>query len=322
MNARMVRIKKEARALFWPWCAVVFAAALSVLLPGPYGEHLIGASFFMGIPLLATLSLGNEFHHRTFSLWLSQPATRMQLWAEKTVVMFAAVLSAGLVCGIVVFFFKWPQLDATYKVAAIAYVVMSMASATFWTLYARSTVGGFILIGLVLWLVDAFAGEVSNLPRPGEEFRTIHSPMVGIFSITLFGLLVAGLMLWLGARKVARFQATGGTSGEDLLMAGPSVMPQFLAEWLRCRPSSALLNLIRKEFRLLRPLWVIELLTLLYLACLAIFRLLPVPPLAFPDTVGQWVLLGPFEMLTIGMAGLAGILSLGRKKGPGRRRGI
>ena len=35
----------------------------------------------------------------------------------------------------------------------------------------------------------------------------------------------AGVMLWLGGRMLARFQATGGMAGDDLLMAGPDVMP-------------------------------------------------------------------------------------------------
>lgn len=317
MNRRTVRIRKEARALFWPWCGVVSAAALSVALPRPHGGHLVAACFFMGVPLLATLSLGNEFHHRTFSFWLTQPASRIELWVDKMIVMCPAVLSAGLVSGIVMFAFKWPQLELTYKVGAIVYVLISMASATFWTLSARSTFGGFILIGCVLLVTDLFAGHVTNLPRPGEELRTIPSSNVAVIGIFAFGILFAGLMLWRGARKLARFQVTGGTSGEDLLLAGPSVMPQSLTEYFRCRSSGAFLNLIRKEFRLLRPLWVIALLTLLYLTCLAIFRLLPVPPIAFPETEREWALLGPLEMLWIGMAGLAGILSLGEEKRTG-----
>jgi hypothetical protein len=66
MNASTTRMMKEGRALFWPWCFVTFAGALPWLLsllgfslgplafPGQFG-------FWVGIPLLATLSLGNEF---------------------------------------------------------------------------------------------------------------------------------------------------------------------------------------------------------------------------------------------------------------------
>ena len=84
----------------------------------------------------------------------------------------------------------------------------------------------------------------------------------------------AGLMLWLGWRLLARFQATGGMASDDLLMAGPDVMPGAWAGWLRCRPTGAVLNLIRKELRLLRPVWLISLLAALGWACLTLFGLL------------------------------------------------
>src|SRR6266851_2091605 len=124
-------------------------------------------------------------------------------------------------------------------------------------------------------------------------------------------------MLWLGSRKFARLQVTGGTSGEDLMVAGPSVMPEALADWFRPRPSGALLNLMRKELRLLRPVWVIELMVVVYLTGLAIFRLLPSPPVFLPETVLQWAVLGPTAMTCMGLVGLAGILSLGEERRSG-----
>ena len=135
-NARIVRLKKEARALFWPWCAVMVAGALPMLFPHSSAAAKVNIlGFFFGIPLLATLSLGNEFYHRTFSLWLTQPASRLQLWGDKMSVMCAAVLSAGLATGIGMFFFALPEMNLIYnKAAAVAYVLITMASATYWTL--------------------------------------------------------------------------------------------------------------------------------------------------------------------------------------------
>jgi hypothetical protein len=318
-NPRAIRLKKEARALFWPWCAVMIAGALPVLLPhSSTAVKLNVLGFFFGIPLLATLSLGNEFYHRTFSLWLSQPATRMQLWGEKMSVMCAAVLSAGVVTMIGMFFFALPEMNLTYnKAAAVAYVLVTIAAATYWTLAARSTVGGFILIGCIFWLFYLFVGEVENLPQRDGVFYTAPPPATAVIAILSLAICFAALMLWFGARKLVRFQVTGGSSGEDLLTAGPSVMPEALAEWFQCRPSGATLNLIRKELRLLRPIWVIELLVVVYLACLAIFRLLPSPPVVIPETFLQWVVLGPPAMTGLGLAGLAGILSLGEEKRSG-----
>ena len=318
-NPQIVRIKKEARALFWPWCAVMVAGALPVFFPySPSAAKIDVLGFFFGLPLLATLSLGNEFYHRTFSLWLTQPAGRIKLWGEKMGVMCAAVLSAGLATGLGMFFFALPEMNLTYnKAAAVVYVLITIASATYWTLAARSTVGGFVLIGGIFLLFYLFVGEIKSMPRPGEVFQGAPPPAVATIAISAFGICFSALMLWLGARKLTRFQVTGGSSGEDLLVAGPSLMPEALAEWFRCRPSGAFFNLVRKEFRILRPLWVIELFAVVYLAFLAIFRLLPMPPVFVPETLLQWVVLGPPAMTCLGLGGLAGILSLGEEKRSG-----
>jgi len=314
MNARIIRLKKEARALFWPWCAAIVAGALPILFPhsSPAAKFNV-MSFFFGVPVLATLAFGNEFYYRTFSLWLAQPVSRMQLWADKMIVMCAAVLSAAAVSGVGMFFFALPRLNLTYnKAAAVAYVIITMASATFWTLATRSAVGGFLIIGFVWWALYMFIGNVETGKLDALPLATATA--TGIFAVAI---CFAFLMLWLGLRKFTRLQVTGGTSGEDLLVAGPALMPEALADWFRPRRSGALLNLVRKELRLLRPVWMIELLVVAYLSCLAIFRLLPSPPVFLPETVRQWAVLGPTAMTCMGLVGLAGILSLGEERRSG-----
>ena len=317
MNARAIRIRKEARALFWPWCTVMVGGALPLILAHSHTAAKINLlAFFFGVPVLATLSLGKEFHEGTFSLWLTQPASRWQLWSEKASVMFVAVVSAGLVSGMALFSL-WPHLDRAYEAAAIAYVLITMASATFWTLAARSAIGGFALISTILFVFGRFAGAIANLPVPGEDVGAMPASTPTVAGIAVFALGLAGLMLWLGARKLACFQVTGGSTDADLLVTGPTIVPAAWAEWFRCRPTGASLNLIRKEFRLLRPLWLIGLMVVLYVAFLALFRLLPVPPVPIPRTVIQWVLLGPFASLCLAIAGLAGTLSLGEERTSG-----
>jgi hypothetical protein len=318
-NPRAIRLKKEARSLFWPWCAVLVAGVLPALFPhSPSAAKLAVLGFFFGTPLLATLSLGNEFYHRTFSLWLSQPADRLQLWGEKMSVMCAAVLSAGVVTMAGMFFFALPEMNLTYnKAAAVAYVLVTIASATYWTLAARSTAGGFILIGCIFWMFYLFLGEIQNLPQRDGVFYTAPPPAAATIAIFSFAICFSALMLWLGARRLLRFQVTGASSSEDLLTAGPSLMPEALAAWFRSRRSGATLNLIRKEFRLLRPLWVIESFVVVYLAFLAIFRLLPIPPVLLPQNLLQWIALGPAAMTCLGLGGLAGMLSLGEERTSG-----
>src|SRR5260370_37240928 len=111
MSAKTTRNLKEARALFWPWCAVIIAGALPLLERSKFAltddvslwrihhfiEPISFLGFALGIPLLATLSLGNEFQHRTLQLLLSQPISRMELWAAKMSVTIVAVVSAPLV---------------------------------------------------------------------------------------------------------------------------------------------------------------------------------------------------------------------------------
>jgi len=317
MGARITRIKKEVRALFWPWCAVMVAGMLPAILSNGYTKKLNLTSFFVGVPLLAALSLGNEFQHRTLSLWLTQPLSRKQLWGEKMSVMFASVLSAALVSGIGVFYFTWPHLDFTWRVACIVCVLVATASAPFGTLVARSTLGGFILIICYLMSVFLLAGKIMLLAD--DEELPASLPAAAVIAICVFGLFYAVLVLWLGARKLARFQVTGGSDDSDLLMAGPSVMPEVLARWLRFRPSGAFLNLIRKELRLLWPFWLSTLVALFCLALAAMFRRLtsfPIHPehprlaveFAVFLTLGALFLLAPV---------FAGILSLGEERSSG-----
>ncbi len=316
MNARIIRLKKEARALFWPWCAVVMGGTLPVILLNSYTEKLSLLSFFIGVPLLAALSLGTEFQQRTLTLWIMQPFSRLQLWGEKMSVVLAAALSAALVSGIGVFHFTWPGVDLTWRLTAIVCVLVATASAPYGTLATRSTLGGFGLIIFYLFPILLLARTIEPIEN---KVPAASLPAAAIIVICVFGLCSAILMPWLGARKLARFQVIGGSADVDLLMTGPEVMPDALAGWFRCRPSGALANLIRKELRLLRPFWLFMLLTLLCLSVAAMFRLLtefPMTPRApgWEVEFAVFVTLGAFFLL---MPVFAGILSLGEERSSG-----
>src|SRR6266576_2053045 len=311
MSAKTTRILKEARSLFWPWCAVIIAGALrlveqsdSALLRGgalqgihPLIEAISFLGFFVGIPLLATLSLGNEFHHRTLQLLLSQPVSRMEIWSEKLIVTIVAVLAAALV-------FRYGQQstfpqDPELWVVGGALIIAMISSATFWTLVARSTMGG-----LALNAVSCSIPLVWHLRREGIA-ETMTTRSVAVFA----GLSYGGVMPWLCRRSLARFQVTGGLAGDDLLMAGPKMMPRAVAEWLRCRSTSPLLNLIRKELRLLRPVWLISLLAVPAWICL--------PVLGFTVERGSALAVLMLAAFTPLIAVLAGTMSLGEERTSG-----
>src|SRR5216684_1479658 len=97
MSARTTRLRKEVRALFRPWCSVVILCALPLFHVSRSLSETSVAFCYLGIPMLATLSLGYEFQQRTFALLLSQPVSRMKIWSEKMSVALVAVLSTALV---------------------------------------------------------------------------------------------------------------------------------------------------------------------------------------------------------------------------------
>src|SRR5258708_8124094 len=143
MSARTRRLRKEVRALFLPWCGVVILCALPLFHLSQSLSETSVAFCYIGIPMLATLSLGYEFQHRTLSLLLTQPVSRMKIWGEKMSVTIVAVGSATLI-----FCYGWPsafQPDPQLSVFVGVYLIATVPSATFWTLFTRSTIGASLL---------------------------------------------------------------------------------------------------------------------------------------------------------------------------------
>jgi hypothetical protein len=311
MTVKTTRILKEARSLFWPWCVVILAGVLpllqeshfapkaggSILGPWNWIEPISFLGFILGIPLLATLSVGNEFQHGTLPLLLSQPISRMEIWKEKLSVTLVAVLSA-----LSVFCYAWRsslQEDPELWVIAGAFLIAITASATFWTLFARSMLGGLALNG-VNSLIPLALHE-----RPDWTPKTMTARSLATFALLSY----AGVMLWLGRRRLAQFEVTGGMVGDDLLMAGADAIPGAGAGWLRSRPTSPFLNLIRKEFCLLRPVWLISL--------LAVPVWIGLPLLGYTVERGSAPAVIMVLAFTPLIAVLAGTMSLGEERSRG-----
>ncbi|HEV2352301.1 MAG TPA: ABC transporter permease [Terriglobia bacterium] len=316
MNAKTTRLFKEARPLFWPWCLVTLVGALPLVHRADWNEGVTLMGFLLGVPLLAALPFGNEFQHRTLAILLTEPVERMEIWAEKFGVTVVAILSADLV-----FYFGWRvgavQLDPIFPPSLLAgfWVIAIIASATFWTLFTRSTIGSVALnMGVHAFMLVGWANLLAS--REGTNY---HSPAPKTFGVSagFVILFYAGIMLWLGRRKLARFQVTGAMGGDDLLIAGPNVMPKALADWFRCRPTGPVLNLIRKELHLLRPLWLLTLLAVVGWSCLTLLKLVPEPGSAknFSSAVTPVIAMGVISTLMLAI--LAGSLSLGEEKSSG-----
>src|SRR5262249_44266444 len=144
-------------------------------------------------------------------------------------------------------------------VIACAWVLVMISSASFWTLVAQSTIGGLIL-NLFQAIIVIIAVTVLDSVR-GAAFR-IETAFVLPAAIAY-----SALMIWLGRRKFARFQATGTLPADDVL-AGHPLLSRAFTTWLRCRSNGALLNLFRKEVRLLWPIWLFTILCIIILAAL------------------------------------------------------
>jgi hypothetical protein len=316
MSAQNIRIMKEARALFWPWVAVMLVAVSRALLSTlrfNYGTPMLLADggiagFYLGPPLLAALSFGNEFQYRTVSVLLAQPVARLQIWREKLAVMLVAVLAVSLA-----YFLTWRadfEQDIVQWVFSAAFLVAVVGSSTFWTLIARSTVGGVLLNIAVqgtitaAWAAPAQTAFARHLPADAYPFLVFG--FVGT-------LCYSGFMLWIGRRKLALFQVTGEVAGQDLL-SGRQLMPQFFARWLRWKPAGATLNVVKKEMRLLRPVWLLALLTISFLVCLALLSAFSYP---FIETfVSGASAAGVLMYLLLGGI-LAGSLSMGEERQSG-----
>jgi hypothetical protein len=300
MNTQV--LVKEGRPLFWPWCAVMLTVLVSLIRPLHSIEWVGLLGVVLGVPLLATLPFGNEFQNRTLSLLLSQPVGRGRIWIEKTSVAFVAVASVVLLfaCS------PWATQalpDRAQQAYAAALVIAVLASATFWTLIARSTIGGIALgLGSVI-IVAGFSSVAAGL---GTNSLLVMTHFTAIKIIPLFA--YAGLMLWLGGRTLARYQVTGSMAGDDLLTTGSNVILGAFSGGACASPTRPVLNLIRKELRLLRPVWLITALTASTWACLAVANLSH-----HSKTLSLLVIAFGLASAAI-IAILAGCLSLGEEK--------
>ncbi len=311
MTAKSTRILKEARPLAWPWLAVALAGALPLIHGSKYLTLVTTVGFWLGIPVLATLAFGSEFQNRTISLVLSQPVSRREIWREKLIVTVFAVVTASLVFSLtlgVEINHNFPH----FFIFIAAWTLAIIASAAFWTLWTRSTIGGVALnlavLGLILTWVDV-ATHLIDSPYSVEENAA------AISRIALLLLSYAVLMLWLGWRRLQRFQVTGTMAGDDLVTAGPELLPRTLADLFRSRSSGAVLNLLRKEFRLLRPVWLLTVLMVVGWSSVTALQVM---------REREHVKFMPITAGGVGIAGalllaiLAGCLSLGDERTSGR----
>ena len=306
MTPRTIRLIKEARPLLWPWTVVTMLGAARALI----GEFWIGTvnftvltSFaaFIALALLATLPFGVEFQHQTLPALLCQPVERAKVWAEKMTVSTAFTLSAAAM-----YYLNWHgafQDDSAIQLTwFLVIILLTFCSAPYWTLAGKSTISGLVLNLVAAGMLNGIGLYLMTIGNIGQANKL----RVG----TILALSLSGVMVWLGRRKFIHFESTGATGGRDLMAGG-------LGRLFRPTRTSASLNLVRNELRLLAPVWLPSV-----LAVLCLIGLRPI----------RWLTEGKSEVLStivssfaavviaisIGLAPLlAGTLSVGEERTAG-----
>jgi hypothetical protein len=307
---------KEVRQLAWPWMFVTLAGVLSLIRLPRMGflstahlpEIIIAAGAFLGIPLLATLPIGAEFQHRTFGLQLAQPIPRGELWRLKMMVTAAAVLLPVILYSRS---FHW-ESGASFWIGAAIITAVS-AGGPYWTLVARSIIGGLGLSACAVgagevvwfWLADRFGILESHRSLPASW----------IWGTVIASLIYSVVFLWLGRRKLLQFQASEGMQAGEAVIPGAQLVPGFFVDWFRPRATGPIVNLLRREFHLLRGVWALALVVVVDWIFIAAFHFMdtktpPPSPLKEIQIFAIAIAAACCGLIAV----LAGVLSLGEEK--------
>jgi len=321
------RFAKEVRPLVLPWAIACMAGCLPLDLFGGYfkiGTEILGFlrgclsfTFCGSLVLLAAMSFGTEFQHRTLPLLLAQPLGRSRIWAEKMLVLVAGVASVGLLCWVsrgclnlaqgVSFETIADQFPLPAAILAGTLTVATICSIGFWTLLARSTIGGAVLT--VASLCFAALGITLALQKMYGRVLAFEDPIVTRV-IVVACLVYSATLLLLGWRKFDRLELRDTLFGAGNFGSVANDGGRWSPDWLRCRPAGSLRNLVRKELCLQKPvLMIAAVFSLLWLLTLALLFLEPARKEVFENVlVALAAFYVPVSLL------LAGCVPLGEEK--------
>jgi hypothetical protein len=318
---------KELRPLLWPWIGAVAAGAFisfKPLVEGDGMEALITGivvyGFLGGLALVATLSFGHELQDRTLPLLLSQPLSRSRLWNQKIIMItgavFAAVLLEFVLLAAVSGRYWEDGMHYTIRRAfrseeifmAGIFLLATVCSCGFWTLFARSVIGG-----LVFTVAAQFITAVAVALLWGQ-FRGYDEPFQDPLTfavIAVAGLLYSGAFFWIGWRKFTRLEVRASQIGEGDSSGVAGSRARIGSRLLASRPNGRVLNLIKKELRLQKA--IVQFAVVFVLCWAAVVLLQWLRPAQRLDPL-CFVLMCIYAPVT-GL--LAGCISLGEEKALG-----
>src|SRR5262249_41049503 len=139
--------------------------------------------------------------------------------------------------------------------------VATVCSCGYWTLFTGSVIGGLVFTVAAQFL-SAVAIALAWAKLNGFDRPFLYPATFTVLAV--MALAYSGIFLWLGYRKLVRLEVrtAGFGGGFAPRLAAKRKLP--LAGLLVCRSNSAMLNVIRKELRLQKP---IAQLTLLFVLC-------------------------------------------------------
>lgn len=303
------RLAKEFRALRLPWLLGVLAG----LLAGypSVGWEWLALVALACVTLLGAMSLGNEFQQRTFPLLLSQPLDRRRIWSEKLLVLGALTGTVGLALGLALWL--GPRRADGPPMSGVDFLVIGAAgvalvcSAGFWTLGARSSIGGMVFTIAVLFALGIGVALGTDKLAPAdltEPQREFARNLALIFT----WLAYAAVSLWLSWRTFAHLELKDAVFGEGALFPAGAQRSARWWNWLRIRPQGALRNLVRKELRLQKPAFLVA-------GVFALCWLGPVALNRFDPQLGYESLFLALVAVYVPVAlGLAGSISQGEER--------
>jgi hypothetical protein len=296
------RLLKEFRPLSLAWGIGSIAAVGALCASWELLGGVSTAVFVVCMSTLAALPFGAEFQQRTMSLLLAQPLDRMRVWTEKMLLVLALFAGTGVLCAAI------GHQDKD-RISVCALLLTTACSTPFWVFVARSTIGGATLSVAFQFLV---AGTISVAVEKirGSELRLEHS---GDLALIIIGIVAySAVFLFLGWRKFARLELRDAFPGEGTVLSASGGEARW-SGWLRCRVETRFSNLVRKELRLQKPVFlVVAVLGMCWLVTWAVYLVEP----GWEEYIG-----GTLNVLTaiqvVLVPVLAGCMSLGEEKALG-----
>jgi hypothetical protein len=155
------------------------------------------------------------------------------------------------------------------------FVVATVCSASFWTLTARSTIGGLafcVASQLLLAMLLIFGVERISSFELGRQVDAFAAAA----AVSLGGLVYSATFLFLGWRKFARLEVRDALCAEGVEVSTPAGQVKWRPGWLVCRPKGNVFNLVRNEIQLQKPVFLVAAMFLVcWVGALALCRAWP-----------------------------------------------